>query len=94
MGTPSYVLVFKRLQVVSVSTDGDILPLVELCNRLGQYVPDTVVAIAPQQDHRGEFLVLRDPLTLDNIYNNIDTLLRISRLVLVVSYTERQLLNL
>ena len=73
-----------KLQIVPVSADGDISPLVEPGDRLGQDIPDTVVAIATKQDHRGEFSTLRDPLTLYDIYHNVDSLLRIARLIVVV----------
>ena len=80
----SYFSFFKRLQVISVGTDGNIFPFVELGDRLGQDVPDAVISIATQQDHRGEFFVLCDTLPLDDIYYDIYPLLRISRLVAVV----------
>lgn len=73
-----------NLQIDPVGTDADIFPFVELGDRAGQDGLDAVVTIATQQDHRSEFFVLRDPLTLDDIYHNIDPFLRIARLVEVV----------
>ena len=79
-----YTSFSETLQIISISADADIFPLVELGDRLGQDAPDGVVAIATQQDHRCEFSVLRDPLAFDDIYHDIHTLLRISGLIVVV----------
>ena len=69
--TSTYTLLFGGLQIVSVSTDGDIFPLVKFGDRLGQDILDSAIAIATQQDHWGEFFVLCDPLTLDYIYHDV-----------------------
>ena len=74
----------KELQTVSIGADTNLFPFVEFRDRLGQDTPDVVVAIASQQDRRGEFFVLSNTLALDHIYDDVCALPRVPKLVVVI----------